>query len=260
MSITPPPLIDVKPGDPITSERWNYVLTALRMAYDALNKSLGSLSMIVKNQADGMPIPGAVVTIIPTGDTGRPVRTAAFAAGDDSIYPGLVNRYLAHELQPGVYDVVFQAPGYAGQTRQISMDQLGGSQSFTIEMVPSLALFAMPSLFGMPLNTARDTVVAAGFQLARIIDSHGKEIPASAVPDDVVTNPVLGQLPEPGTLIPKNTPVQLHISAKAEFAERVKVPDLRGLTLEEAKAMLEAAHLVLGETSNVGAKRKIIAL
>lgn len=249
--ITSPPLIDVKPGDPITSQSWNNVLLAIRTIYDALNKSLGALSIIVKNKANGNPIRNAIVTVVPTGDTGRPIRTGLYASGDANKYGGAVNKYLVHQLMPGAYDVVGEAEGFNSETRPITMDQVGSSLELVIEMIAKELVFPMPILFGMALNIAVDAVTKEGFQVGRIIDSHGKEIPPGAIPDEAKVAAVLGQVPEPGTLIPKNTPVHIHISAKAEFVERVKVPSLLGLTLEEAKAKLEASRLVLGETTKV---------
>ena len=43
----------------------------------------------------------------------------------------------------------------------------------------------------------------------------------------------------------------VHVSAVSEVLERVKVPDLRGLSLAKAKAVLESAGLVLGTTTTV---------
>jgi len=246
--ITPPPLIDVKPGDPITSQNWNNVNQAIRILYDALNKSLGTLAVTVKNKADGNPVRAAIVTATPTGDSGRPLRVALFAGAGANVYQ-------MQQLLPGAYDVVIEADGYNSETRPITMDPNGSDQPLTIELTATQLLFPMPNLFGLALNEAVDKVVTqGGFQVGRIIDSHGQEIPPGAITEDAKLAAVLGQVPEPGTPIPKNTPVQIHISAKAEFAERVKVPDLRGLTLEEAKAKLEASRLVVGETGNLGAK------
>ena len=53
-----------------------------------------------------------------------------------------------------------------------------------------------------------------------------------------------------GEIVPKNTSVQLHISAKV--AQQVKVPNLAGLTLAEAKAQLEALGLAVGDTNTLG--------
>jgi len=246
--ITPPPLIDVKPGDPITSQSWNNVNQAIRILYDAVNKSLGTLAVTVKNKADGNPVRAAVVTATPTGDSGRPLRVGLFAGAGANVYQ-------VQQLLPGAYDVTIEADGYNSETRPITMDPNGSDQPLTIELTATQLLFPMPNLFGLALNEAVDKVVAeGGFQVGRIIDSHGQEIPPGAITEDAKLAAVLNQVPEPGMPIPKNTPVQIHISAKAEFAERVKVPDLRGLTLEEAKAKLEASRLVVGETGTLGTK------
>lgn len=246
--ITPPPLIDVKPGDPITSQSWNNVNQAIRILYDALNKSLGTLAVTVKNKADGNPVRAAVVTATPTGDSGRPLRVGLFAGAGANVYQ-------IQQLLPGAYDVTIEADGYNAETRTIAMDQNGSDQPVTVDLTATQLLFPMPNLFGLALNEAVDKVVTeGGFQVGRIIDSHGQEIPPGAITEDAKLAAVLNQVPEAGMPIPKNTPVQIHISAKAEFAERIKVPDLRGLTLEEAKAKLEASRLVVGETGNLGTK------
>jgi hypothetical protein len=249
--ITPPLLNDdvipddVIPGDPITSEIWNNLLEAIRIVYKFLNSSLGTFSVNLKNQADGNPVAGAVVTVIPIGESdGRPIRVGLFAGFD-------VQRYFVHQLEPGAYKVVAEVNGFTTETREITMDEEGAPQALIIEMSPTELLFPVPNLFGIPLNKAIDAVMAMGFQVVHIIDSHGTEIPPRAIPDDAQVASVLNQVPEPGTLIPKNAPIQIHIAAKAEFVERVKVPDLKGLTLDEAKAKLGTSSLVLGESSTV---------
>ena len=60
---------------------------------------------------------------------------------------------------------------------------------------------------------------------------------------------VLGQVPPATTAHLKGAAIELLVSAKAEVEERIKVPDVRGLTLDQAKAALAAAGLALGEVS-----------
>jgi hypothetical protein len=242
--ITPPPLIDTHPGDPITSEQWNNVLEALRRIYEAMNKSVGSLAIKVVNNANNNAIRGAIVTVKPTNDTTRPVRTALFAGSD-------VNKYQVSQLLPGTYDVVVEAAGFNTTTLPITMAADGSPLNTEVKMIALEILFPMPNLFGLTLTQALTEVKAQEFQVISIIDSHGKDTPATAIPEEAKGARVLGQVPDPGTLIAKNAPIQIHISAKAEYAERIKVPDLRGLTLEEAKSKLASLHLVLGETVTV---------
>lgn len=241
--ITPPPLIDVTPGDPISSEQWNNVLQAIRNVYEALNKSFGLLSINVRNQVNGNPIPDAIVTLIPKGDATRPVRSAQFAGGT-------VNRYQVPQLVPGAYTIVVEASGFRPEQREITVEA-SGTQEVAIDLTALEVLSRMPNLFGKALNDAIDIITRSQLQAGRIIDSHGGEIAPGNIPTDKRQLIVLNQVPETGAPVAKNTPVQLHVSAKAEFAEKIRVPDLRGLTLEQAKARLEANRLVLGRTGSV---------
>jgi hypothetical protein len=243
--ITPPPLIDVSPGDPITAESWNNVLAALRLLVADANLQRGTLTVQVRDQANGNPIPDAVVTAKPTGAPTRPTRGAVYVGGD-------VDAHQIEHLPPGGYDVLVEADGFSPQTRSITMPETGDPLSVTVDMTVTEARFPVPSLFGVPLTQALATLTAQGFAAGRVIDSHGTEIPPAAVPADAQAAPVLGQSPAAGTLVPKGVQVLLHVSAKAEAIERVKVPDVRGLSLADAKAVLEAAGLTLGTTTTVG--------
>jgi hypothetical protein len=237
------PLVDVKPGDPIRSESWNNIQADITAICTELNRSYGTLSVAVKNKADGNPITNATVTVIPTGDVARPVRTGLYKGGG-------LKKYQVLQLLSGAYDVTVEADRFRPQNKPITMDGAGNPLDVVMDMEENSK--PMSDLCGLSLAEAMKTVTEDGFQVGRIIDSHGKDIPPGAVPDDAVNNLVLGQVPAYGMLASIGSLVKIHIAARAEYAEKVKVPDLRGLTLEEAKAKLEAIGLVLGETSNIG--------
>jgi hypothetical protein len=259
--ITPPPLIDTHPGDPITSEQWNNVLEAVRRIYEAMNKNLGALAIKVVNKAGNNAIRGAIVTVKPidsssrfsfegttpaqptSPDLNRPSRPALFVGGGEDYYQ-------VSQLPPGFYNVIVEASGFITRGLPITMPE-NNPLKIDVEMTAAETLFPMPNLFGLTLTQALTEVKKQEFQVISIIDSHGKDTPATAIPEEAKGARVLGQMPDPGTLIAKNAPIQIHISAKAEYAERIKVPDLRGLTLEEAKLKLASVHLVLGETVTV---------
>jgi len=246
--ITPPPLINAKPGGPITSETWNNIVEALRRLYDEVNKTVGALVIKVVNQANNNFIGGAIVTVKPTGsDLTRPVRAALFVGGG-------LNEYHVNQLLAGTYDISIEAAGFNSETRSITMASDGNATTITVPMVAAQRLSPVPSFFGMTLTQAVDEVHVRGFQLISVIDSHGKVVPAEPIPEEAKGATVLGQVPDPGALLPPNSPIRIHISAKAEYAERVKAPDLRGLTLEDAKAALASLNLVLGETVTVRTK------
>lgn len=243
--ITPPPLIDVSPGDPITAESWNHVLAALRLLVDDANLQRGTLTVQARNQADGNPLPGAFVTAEPTGAPGRPTRGAGYVGGD-------IDAHQIEHLLPGGYDVLVEADGFSPQTRSITMPEAGDSLTVAVDMTVTEARFPVPNLFGVPLSQALATLTQQGFAAGRVIDAHGAEIPPAAVPADAQGAAVLGQSPAAGALAPKSVQVLLHVSAKAETIERVKVPDVRGLSLADARAALEAAGLTLGTTTTLG--------
>ena len=94
----------------------------------------------------------------------------------------------------------------------------------------------------------------AGFLLTRIIDSHGKEITQADINDIGATVKVLNQVPEASLIHKIGGPITLLVSAKAAIEQRVKVPDLEGLRLNEARLALEEAGLVLGETNTISSK------
>jgi hypothetical protein len=239
----PHPLIKLNPGDPITAEGLHTVLIAMRSIYEALNRPLGSLTINVKNMDSGDLILGAIVSLIPKEGKERPIRTAPYAGSE-------VKSYIVHQLKPGSYTVVAEAKGFHCETRQITIDETGASQTITIEMSPEELLFPIPDLFGVPVKQAIDVAIQRGFRIIRIIDVHGQEISPSSVSGDLRKGLlVLNQVPEPGSLFPKNTLIQINISAKAEGAELVKVPNLKGYTIGEAQAKLDASSLVLGSTS-----------
>jgi hypothetical protein len=241
MSLPMPPLAKVSSGDPITSERWNNIIDALTALYGAFNKVLGGLEVTVADTG-GNALPGAVVSVVPSDPAQGPPRVASFV-GDD------VDRYRVDQLAAGAYKVTVEAAGYHTETASITMAADGSSQTLAVQMKPTEALAAVPVLLGRVLNEAV-SLLGTDLQIARIIDSHGNDIPPGAITDTAAKGLVLNQVPMAGSLVPKNTAIFLLISAPAEFTQRVQVPDIRGLTLDQARVALEASQLVLGETKN----------
>jgi hypothetical protein len=242
MALTSPPLVKVNPGDPIASQQWNNIIDAIGALFDAFNKVTGSLDVTVKDRASGNPVQGAVVNIIPSGTTQGPPR-AAYFVGDG------INRYRFDQLPPGTYDIIVQAPGFLDETAPVTMAADGSSQSLNVQLTAAQALVSVPALFGRALNEAV-TLLGTDLQIGRVIDSHGNDIAPGGLTDAAKTAFVLNQSPPPGALVPKNTALFVCISAKAEFTARVKVPDIRGLTIDQARAALEGSQLTLGPTKN----------
>lgn len=243
--ITPPkPLITVNPGDPLKSEDWNNIVSSLQHIYSVLNTTLGSISLLVENKGDGNAISDAVVTLIPDEAGKVRVQRAGYIGATE-------RRYVAYELQPGKYKVTVEATGYDTEERNITIPSDGSVLKVKVEMSLTKATVAMINVFGLSLKEAVQKVTEAKLTISRIIDSHGKEIPPGKISDEQNSAVILNQVPEPDTVVPLTATVQLHIAAKAEFTEKVEIPNLSGLSLEEAKAKLAASRLVLGDTKNV---------
>lgn len=242
--ITPPPLLEAAPGNPITAEGWNNLRQAVLALYEAFNKSPGTLTAQLKSKDGGAIVADAVVTLVPSGEpAGRTPRAALYLGAT-------VQAFQVLGLEAGSYDLVVEAAGFAPETRPVTIGADGAAQALAVELTPSAVTVVVPNLFGAAVNVAMATLASAGLQVSRVIDSYGTDLAPSGIPAEAANSPVLNQVPEPGTVVPKNTPVQLHISAKV--AQQVKVPNLAGLTLTEAKQQLAAAGLVVGETKTLG--------
>lgn len=242
MTVTLPALNAVAPGDPITAQLMNDIVTSLATLRDYLNQQRGTLAVTVQNQADNTTIRGAVVTVEPTGTDAatRPTRAAVYVGAD-------VQAYLVDSLAPGTYNVTAEAANFNAATSPLNMTD--AAATLTIKLAVSVALSAVPNLLGMALNDAVATIPKQGFTIARIIDSHGNDLNAGQLAPEVQPLPVLGQWPLPGTLAPANTAIFVQSSARADYIQKVAIPDLSGLTLDAAKALLAANNLTLGTTA-----------
>lgn len=237
--ISHPPLNDRQPGDPIKSEDWNNLIVAVKTVYEFLNRERGWIVVQAREQGSGTPVRVATVTAKPAPDDGRPARAGVLAGAG-------IDAYLVSDLVAGGYEVVVEAPGYATQTRAVTVASGGGPTTVAVDLPVTEARVPAPNLLGLALGQALANLDADGLAVARIVDSFGNDIAPGAVPADAQTAPVLGQWPIPSTPITKTTQLFIHVSAKA--IKWATVPDVRGLSIEEAKATLEAAGLVIGET------------
>jgi hypothetical protein len=207
----------------------------------------------------GRPIlrgPGSVLrrAVAGAGDAGGNARPGdglepAPGRARAAIYTaGSLDAYVVNDLPAGSYTVAVEAPGFHSTVRPVTVPDQQAPFELVVDLPVVEVRFPVPNIFGLPLSQALTTLTGQGFRAGRVIDAHGSNIPADAVPEEVRDAAVLGQLPVAGSLVPANTPFLLHISAKAEYLERVKVPDVRGMSIADARAALEAAGLVVGDT------------
>lgn len=97
----------------------------------------------------------------------------------------------------------------------------------------------VPRLVGMDVKAARRACEARRLRM-EIEDSRY----AAGVPADRVLN----QFPGEGAAVKQNRTVRVHVSLGTEM---VQVPDMRGLTLRQARLQLDNASLTLGRVSRI---------
>ncbi|MRS12581.1 MAG: Stk1 family PASTA domain-containing Ser/Thr kinase [Actinobacteria bacterium] len=97
---------------------------------------------------------------------------------------------------------------------------------------------AVPDLTNMPEGTAVEALRSANLEYNKTTDENSAEIAKGLV---IRTEPAMG------TMVPKGSRVVLFVSAGVE---QVKVPDVLGKPLAQAKATLEAVNLVVATTES----------
>jgi len=124
---------------------------------------------------------------------------------------------------------------------------------FSALFIIALLIYVVPkALNGMKSNTEVEKVVLEEYvgktreEAKNLIESQGLVLDVSTIEDeDQPDGIVLEQNPEAGLEVEKGSTVRLTIN---ELPDSVAVPPLKGLTLEEAKKILEENSLRLGST------------
>lgn len=103
------------------------------------------------------------------------------------------------------------------------------------ERVPAAGV--VPNVEGLPLDEAQDVARLQGLRVEVV-----EERPGSGPPGLVVA-----QTPVPGGLVPEDRTVRVVISAEAPPVAVVTVPDVFGMSTQQAAAVLEEAGLRVGQ-------------
>src|SRR5262245_33460927 len=235
MPLTKPPLATVNAGEPVTAQGQNALINGLSALYDAVI-ALGGGTLDVEVTADGNPVPGAVVVAEPLGE-GRPT---------NALPPyGTRAAHLLVGLTDGPWRVHVRAPGYNAEVRDGTLPA-----TTPLARPPTLAGGAAPDLFGRGAKAAIDQVRQANLDVELLLDTTGKEISRTALPPEYVDSPVLAQLPLAGTVLPAGTGrLRLVVASALRRDPVVTMPSLIGLSLTEAKEVLERVGLALGDTN-----------
>lgn len=237
MTIAPLNVAPALPGQPITAQSWNLITASLAEVIGVLNAQAGqSLQVTVNNPS--LDPETIRVTAIADGANGAVIEAAP------PVPPG--TSFTLTGLPSGNYTIRAAAPGFTPAT---VIATLPGPATATLTM--ARAAPAMPAIFGTPLDQALSMLTTAGVVVQRIVDVTGREIAPANPGAAFLKSLILAQLPGAGQPTPATTGAQLVVSAALEVEASVVMPPLAGLTLSEARKVLEDLGLVLG---NVGTR------
>jgi hypothetical protein len=233
MPLTRPTLASVSPGEPLTAQAWNALVTGLTGLYDAVI-ALGGGTLEV--EVTGAPAADITVVAEPLGE-GR---------ATEALPPfGTRTRHLLVGLTDGPWRVHVRAPGRTTQQREVTMpvaDPL--SVALTVDGV------VVPDFFGQPARSVLDQLRSLGIDADALIDTTGREVSRAALPPEYVDSPILLQLPEAGVVVPAGSGrVRLVVASALRRDPVVTMPSLVGLSLTEAKQVLDRLGLVLGQSN-----------
>jgi hypothetical protein len=235
MALTKPPLTNVTAGDPVTAQGWNTLVGGLSSLFDAVI-ALGGGTLRVAVTVAGSPVDDARVVAEPLGE-GRPtLALAPFGGHPEHLLVGLTE---------GPWRIHVIADGFTTETRDITMPR---DEPVAVEL--TVAGVVVPDLFGIGTQAALDQLRAAGIDADIVLDTTGREISRLALPPEYVDSPVLHQIPDAGTVVAAGTGrVRLVVASALRREPVVTMPSLVGLSLTEAKEVLERIGLTLGDTS-----------
>lgn len=240
MPLTKPALSSVSPGEPVTAQGWNALVTGLSGLYDAVI-AFGGATLDVAVTAVSVtaaPLNAADIDVIaePLGE-GRAVKALPpFAARTSHLLVGLTD---------GPWRVHVSAPGFTTETRDVTMPQ---TDPLAVALTPGGVV--VPNLFGVGTKAALDQIRALGIDADIILDTTGREVSRTSIPPESVDSPVLLQLPEAGAIVATGTGrVKLVVASALRRDPVVTMPSLIGLTQREAQEVLERIGLRIGEAA-----------
>lgn len=223
----------VKPGEPVTAQAWNEIVNGLADVFAFLEATAGTSLKVAISNADASLGLTRVVAISDTGevtDAARPVGTA--------------KEFTLRGLAPGAYTIRAESPGFVPAQTSVT---LPSTQPVALSMEKAAPF--MPNVFGAELLTGLATLRTAGVVVSRVVDITGRDVPPANPGAEFGSAVVLAQLPDAGQPVPTGTTAQLVVSASLQVEATVEMPSLAGLTLDEARRVLEQLGLVLGRVT-----------
>lgn len=227
----------VTPGEPITSEAWNELVSGI----SELNKFvLANQSTALKVKMSNVDIFLDTVRITALRSDGWLAQAVAPVNGDGA--------FVFTSLPPGSYKVEASAAGYKSASKNVTIPT-----EDALELALEQSGAFMPNLIGVELATGLAVLNDLDVTVGRLIDVVGRELPPAKPTSEYANQPIVMQLPDPGDAVPPEGRVQIVVSAALQVDDSVEIPSLTGLTLTEARRALEAIGLRLG---NVETRQK----
>ena len=227
----------VSPGEPITSEAWNELVTGI----SELNKFvLANQSTALEVKMSNVDISLDSVRITALRSDGWLAEAVAPVDGDGV--------FVFASLPPGSYKVEASAAGFKSSSKNVTIPS---SEPLELALEQSGAF--MPNLIGVELASGLAILEDLDVVVGRLIDVVGRELAPAKPSSEYANQPIVMQLPDPGEAVPPEGRVQIVVSAALQVDDSVEIPSLTGLTLSEARTALEAIGLKLG---NVETRQK----
>jgi hypothetical protein len=236
MALTKPALATVNPGDPVTAQAWNTMVTGLGDLYDAV-LAFGHGVVNVSVLFNGNAVDGAQVVAVPaTGDL-TPIEAV-------QLY-GTVTTYTVVGVTAGQWHVFVDAPGFQPQTQDVTVP---ATDTLVFNLVASGVV--VPDLFGVTAQDALTQLAALNLNVDTILDVLGHEVPKTSLPPQYQNQPILDQLPPAGTIVdPTSHRVRLVVATALDQSPVVTMPSLVGLSYDEVASVLDGLGLKVGKTT-----------
>jgi hypothetical protein len=234
MALQPFTAREVRAGEPMTAQAWNDIVRAVADIRGFIEATTGARLEVRVAGAAGDPALIRVSAIAADGavtDAARPVP------------PG--DAYTLLDLLPGPYTIRAESPGFTATTAAVTVP---AAAPITLTLVRSAP--AMPALFGLTLDQALAALRTASVVPSRVVDITGRDVPPANPGAAFGSAVVLLQLPEAGAPVAAEAGAQLVVSAALEVEATVEMPSLAGLTLTEARRVLDDLGLVLGRVQS----------
>jgi len=221
----------VRAGEPVTAQAWNDIVNAIGDLHGFVEATTGSRLQV---RVAGPSLDTDAVRVSAIAADGAVTDAAAPVPPSDG--------FTLADLLPGSYTIRAEARGFTPGTAATTVPAPA-----PVVLTLSRSAPAMPAVFGLTLEQAFAALRAAAIVPARVVDITGRDVPPANPGAEFNSTLVLVQLPPPGYPVAADSGgAQLVVSAALEVEATIEMPSLAGLTLVEARRVLDELGLVLG--------------